>query len=125
MVETLIAGFGFRDAATTASLMNALESHEKIADISGIAAPADKCRHSALKALAHQLHVPVYPIDPADLEAKVTPSQSEAVLAARGTGSVAEASALIAAGASATLISERQISKDRLAVCAIAKGVKL
>lgn len=125
MVETLIAGFGFRDAATTASLMNALECHEKIADISGIAAPADKCRHSALKALAQHLHVPVYPIDPADLEAKVTPSQSEAVLAARGTGSVAEASALIAAGASATLISERQISKDRLAVCAIAKGVKL
>ena len=120
----IIAGFGFRQRASVSSLADALARVSDGMQITGLAAPADKCTHTAMQELSAELDLPLYPIDPMDLKAKVTPSLSEAALSARGTGSVAEASALIAAGPTAILMRTREISTDRLAVCAIAKGDK-
>lgn len=120
----IIAGFGFRESASVASLTDALARVSDGIQITGLAAPTDKCSHTAMQELSAKLDLPLYPIDQIDLEAKVTPTLSEAALSARGTGSVAEASALIAAGSTATLMRTREISTDRLAVCAIAKGDK-
>ena len=124
MSTNVIAGFGFRQIATISSLLDALERASNGIEITGLASPTDKCAHKAMRDLSAKLDLPLYPIDPVDLQAKVTPSLSPAALHARGTGSVAEASALIAAGPTAILMRKREISTDRLAVCAIAKGDK-
>lgn len=116
-----IAGFGFRSSATYESLNNAYQKAAKDFAINALAGPADKCAHPALQALAKQLQLPLSEIDEDDLKGKVTPTNSEASFAARGTGSVAEACALIAAGANSHLCGKREISEDRLAVCAIAE----
>lgn len=60
---------------------------------------------------------------PADhLAAQPVLTRSAASQATYGTGSVAEAAALAAAGPGARLLSARLISPDRLATCAIAIG---
>jgi cobalt-precorrin 5A hydrolase len=51
-----------------------------------------------------------------------TPTQSERIKERVGTGSVAEAAALAAAGRRARLISTRAVSQDRMATAAIAEG---
>jgi len=51
-----------------------------------------------------------------------TLTKSEFVKARFGTGSVAEAAALAAAGRHARLISTRTVSQDRTATAAIAEG---
>lgn len=125
MSNLYIAGFGFRSNATLASLSDAFEKASGDFGASGeisvsrLAAPADKCSHPALLELSAALRLPLYPIGAEALRAKVTPTQSAPVLAARGTGSVAEACALIGANSGANNI-KRHISQDRLAVCAIA-----
>ncbi len=117
----IVAGFGFRGAATRASLEQALAAAGGL-PVDLLAAPEDKANAACLTDLAATLGLPVRGIDAATLAATDTPTQAERVLAARGTGSVAEAAALAAAGAGATLISARRISTDRLATCAIASG---
>jgi cobalt-precorrin 5A hydrolase len=51
-----------------------------------------------------------------------TPTQSQLVAERFGTGSVAEAAALAAAGPRARLIATRVVSQDRTATAAIAEG---
>jgi cobalt-precorrin 5A hydrolase len=51
-----------------------------------------------------------------------TPTQSKLVAEKFGTGSVAEAAALAAAGPRARLIATRVVSQDRTATAAIAEG---
>ena len=58
----------------------------------------------------------------AALTAQATSTQSPASRASRGTGSVAEAAALAAAGPGARLLSPRVISADGRATCALAEG---
>ncbi|WP_333999341.1 cobalamin biosynthesis protein [Sphingomonas aurantiaca] len=62
-------------------------------------------------------------VSPGTLQRATTPTQSVASLAARRAGSVAEASALAAAGPGAQLLATRHISPDRMATCAIAQGL--
>jgi cobalt-precorrin 5A hydrolase len=76
----------------------------------------------ALAPLARALDLPVVAVDAAAAAPAPTPTTSSASLAARGVGSVAEASALCAAGDGAHLLRPRQISPDRMATCAIAQG---
>ncbi len=60
---------------------------------------------------------------PADVLAGIeTPTQSKLVAEKFGTGSVAEAAALAAAGPGARLIATRAVSQDRTATAAIAEG---
>ncbi|TCL10197.1 cobalt-precorrin 5A hydrolase [Shimia isoporae] len=117
----IVAGFGFRAAATTESLRDALAITGEV-DVAALATASDKAQSTAIQKLAAELSVPVIEI-PAEIMASVkTTTQSAKVIEKRGTGSVAEACALIAAGTGAELKKERVVSGDRLATCAIAYG---
>jgi cobalt-precorrin 5A hydrolase len=117
----IVAGFGCRSGADTASLRAALAlAQVGHPPVTALAAPADKT--APLTILADTLGLPLLAIAPAGLRAVATPTRSAASLAARDTGSVAEAAALAAAGAGARLIAHRHISPDRMATCAIAEG---
>jgi cobalt-precorrin 5A hydrolase len=117
----IVAGFGFRAGATTASLRAALEEAGGEQRVTHLATLADKM--DGVRELAAQLDLPLIAIAPAQIVGLPTPTHSLAAHKARGTGSVAEACALIAAGGSvAHLLGSRSISHDRMATCAIAQG---
>ena len=116
-----VAGLGFRRDVTLASLREALVA----AGAEGLAAVAtvsDKSHTAALRLLAREFNLPIKAIPAAVLAGIKTPTQSEFVRAKFGTGSIAEAAALAAAGARARLISRRTVSQDRTATAAIAEG---
>jgi cobalt-precorrin 5A hydrolase len=117
----IVAGFGFRTGATTASLRAALEEADGGQTVTHLATLADKT--DGVRELAAQLGLPLIAITPAQIVGLPTPTYSLAAYKARGSGSVAEACALIAAGGSlARLLCRRSISLDRMATCAIAQG---
>ncbi len=119
----IVAGFGFRAAATVESLLSAYQMVAHSGQTPAcLAAPADKCQAAAFQSLAARLDLPIRAIASADLARQATQTQSAPSLNARGTGSVCEAAALAAAGPGAQVIAPRAISKDRLATCSIAKG---
>jgi cobalt-precorrin 5A hydrolase len=118
----IVAGFGFRGAATADSLRGALRLAAGGARVAALAAPGDKANAACLTDLAADLDLPVIPVAAEQLRGIQTPTRAARVLAARGTGSVAEAAALAACGPSARLLAKRQISDDRMATCAIAIG---
>ena len=116
----IAAGFGFRRAASSASLRAALAATGGCPDI--LAAPWDKSGAPALVALAEELQLPLYSVAQVDLWKAQTVTCSTASLSARGIGSVSEAAALVAAGPGARLVATRQTSPDRMATCALAEG---
>ena len=71
--------------------------------------------------IVRRLGLPVHAVDAATLSRQETRTQSKPSRAARGTGSVAEAAALAAAGPGARLLAPRVVSQDGLATCALAK----
>ena len=85
-----------------------------------LATAADKADAPALQALSRETRLPVIAV--ADLSGQPTATHSPRVAALKGTGSVAEAAALAAAGAGARLIAPRVISADRMATAALAQG---
>jgi len=116
----IVAGFGFRGAATTESLHSALKAAKGRYSPDCIATVADKA--VALQPLSAATGLPVISLSAADIAATQTQTRSGASLRARNTGSVAEAAALAAAGPGAHLLAPRSISDDRMATCALAKG---
>lgn len=108
----IVAGFGFSTRATVDSLQGALAAAGHQPD--AVATLADKA------ALLAGLGLPVIAVTGPLPD---TPTLSPASLATRGTGSVAEACALAAAGPGAYLLTTRRVSPDGLATCAIAKGM--
>lgn len=121
VMPRIVAALGFRTAAPVASLRAALEAAETAAGVraNGLATAAAKAQALALTALALERGLPVLAIT--DLPAD-TPTQSPAALATYGTGSVAEAAALAAAGPAARLLTTRIVSTDGMATAAIATG---
>lgn len=119
----IVAGFGFRDGAALPSLRDALARAlaEAEARPDALSVPADKA--PLLAALAEELGLPLIPVDGGELVGTRTATRSDASLAARGTGSVCEAAALVAAGPGARLLTTRHIAFDRMATCALALGV--
>jgi len=115
----IIAGFGFRGEATRASLQDAYDKLGGGAE--AIAVPDDKAGALCLKQLAATLDLPVIRISSEDMPSIDTPPPAKRVIEKRGTGSVAEACALAAAGPEARLIAARHISEDRMATCALAE----
>ncbi|WP_370207078.1 cobalamin biosynthesis protein [Pararhodobacter marinus] len=111
----IVAGFGFSTRATLASLQGALAATGGAPD--ALATLADKA--PALAPLARAMGLPLHEVFGPLPD---TPTQSPASQRARGTGSVAEACALAAAGPGAYLMAPRVISPDGLATCALAKG---
>lgn len=116
-----VAGFGFRSEATLASLGQALDQLiEHYGAIDKLAAA-----HSMLplvEELGRLRHIEVIAVADAELPTAITLTHSAQSLQARGTGSVAEAVALLAAGPGATLLGPRIISADRQATAALAEG---
>ena len=128
----MVAGFGFRRAATLDSLRDALARAREVAQLAPTPANAitllavaqDKVDAHCLRALAAELDLPLCAVAPAQVAATPTLTDSAAVRALRGTGSPAEAAALAIAlaqgGPGAKLLHPRSLSTDRLATCAIA-----
>lgn len=117
-----VAGLGFRKDVTLASLREALLAAGGREGLVAIATVSDKAEAEALKQLARECAVPIKAV-PVDLLTGIdTPTQSKLIAEKFGTGSVAEAAALAAAGPRARLIATRVVSQDRTATAAIAEG---
>lgn len=117
-----VAGLGFRQDVTLASLREALAAAGGADGLAAMATVSDKADAEPLKQLARECGVPIKAI-PANVLASVeTPTQSKLVTEKFGTGSVAEAAALAAVGPRARLIATRAVSQDRTATAAIAEG---
>lgn len=118
----IVAGFGFRGAATRDSLLDAYRAAAGAQVADCIATASDKAGTAAFRGLAAELDLPVRAVAAADLHRQPVTTQAAASLAARGTGSLAEAAALAAAGPNARLLCPRVISDDKMATCALALG---
>lgn len=117
-----VAGLGFRKDVTLASLREALLAAGGPEDLAAIATVSDKADAEPLKQLARECGVPIKAILAERLAGIDTPTQSNFVAEKFGTGSIAEAAALAAAGLRARLIATRTVSQDRAATAAIAEG---
>ena len=117
-----VAGLGFRKDATLAALREALFAAGGPEGLAAVATVSDKADAAALKLLAGECDLPIKAISMDVLATITTPTRSDAVIERFGTGSIAEAAALAAAGRRARLISTRKISQDRMATAAIAEG---
>lgn len=117
-----VAGLGFKTDVTLASLREALAAAGGPDGLAAVATVSDKADTEALKQLARECGVPIRAV-PADALAGIdTPTQSQRIIEEFGTGSLAEAAALAAAGSRARLIATRVVSQDRTATAAIAEG---
>ncbi|WP_299598446.1 cobalamin biosynthesis protein [uncultured Tateyamaria sp.] len=114
----IVAGFGFSTQATTDSFADALAQHADAPD--ALATLAEKA--DSLTAFAKSMNLTVIAVTQHQAAGQTTRTQSVRSSAEKGTPSVAEATALAAAGPGARLISTRSISQDRMATCAIAEG---
>lgn len=114
-----VAGLGFRSAATVASLTDALARAGGGAD--RVATAADKAATPVFCAFAEAMRLPVSGVEPEGLAATATMTHSARVVGRFGTGSLAEAAALAAAGPGARLLGPRVVSDDGLATAAIAE----
>ena len=128
----IVAGFGFRAAAGADSLAEALarawaqacreEGGPPGAGPDLLATAADKAAAPGFAGFARARGAAVRPVPAACLARMTTSTRSPASLAARGVGSLAEASALAAAGEGAHLLGPRAVSADGMATCALAMG---
>ncbi|MBX9647073.1 MAG: cobalamin biosynthesis protein [Xanthobacteraceae bacterium] len=117
-----IAGIGFRETADISSLRSALMSAGGTDGVMALATATEKAEAMVLVALAAEFHLPIRAIAPDALAAVETLTKSERVAARFGTGSLAEAAALAAAGPAARLLGPRAVSADGMATAAIAEG---
>jgi cobalt-precorrin 5A hydrolase len=117
----IVAGFGFRAAASIESLRDAL-ARTGATRPAVLATAKDKAETEVFRCLAGEMALPVSAVAAPDLARQVTVTASVASRAARGTGSLAEAAALAAAGPGGRLLGPRVISGDRMASCALAEG---
>ncbi len=117
-----VAGLGFKRGVTLAALREALLAAGGSEGLAAMATIGDKVDTDALQLLAKECGVPIKAVPTEALAGIATPTQSELIKEKFGTGSVAEAAALAAAGPGARLISTRAVSQDRTATAAIAEG---
>ena len=119
----IVAGFGFRGAATAESLLDALDKARGPQAPALLATAEDKAAAPAFQALSARLGLPIHAVTLDALAQVETPTRSARVRALRGSGSVAEAAALVAAGPGASLLGPRAVSADRMATCALATRI--
>jgi cobalt-precorrin 5A hydrolase len=119
----IVAGFGFRRAATAESLLDALDKARGPQAPALLATAEDKAAAPAFQALSARLGLPIHTVTLDALAQVETPTRSATVRALRGSGSVAEAAALVAAGPGASLLGPRAVSADRMATCALATRI--
>lgn len=118
-------GIGFRAEADANSLQDALAQIMAAAPdttFDAIVSEAAKARAPVFRDFALSLGVPGMGVTQTDLAQMITPTQSARIQDKFGTGSLAEAAALAAAGPNARLIVERVVSTDGMATAALAEG---
>ncbi|WP_249977947.1 cobalamin biosynthesis protein [Vreelandella olivaria] len=115
-----VAGFGFCRGASVASLeqvLDQLDAHygaiERLA--------VSHSMRPLVEALGQLRNLQVVVVKDTELPSVATLTQSAYSLSTKGTGSVAEAVALLAAGNHAELLGPRIISADRKATVAVAQ----
>ncbi|MDD9976968.1 MAG: cobalamin biosynthesis protein [Boseongicola sp.] len=118
----IVAGFGFRSAATLASLEDAFAQASVGRDVTVVSSLADKAETDIFQTFARRYSLEAVSVSEASSAQQDTITQSAFSQQARRTGSVAEATALAAAGPNARLLGPRAISEDGMATCAIAEG---
>ncbi|WP_240538610.1 cobalamin biosynthesis protein [Halomonas sp. SH5A2] len=119
-----VVGFGFRHGASLASLAALLDTlTQRFGAIDALA--ATQSMRPLVQSLGQARCLNVILVADADLPSVTTVTHSAQSLQARGTGSVSEAVALLAAGPGAQLLGPRHISTDRQATAAIAIGTSL
>ena len=118
----IVAGFGFRADATVDSLRDAYHAASDGFEVTRLATLDDKAHAPAFAGLTQELGVAYTPVLAEYASATQTITQSEYSKTARATGSVAEATALVAAGPGARLIKTRVVSRDGMATCALARS---
>lgn len=112
-----VAGIGYRDGAPLEALHEALALAEAAGGrVDALATLAQKV--AGVQALAQARGLPVLAVAVAGVR---TPTQSPRILAMHGTGSVAEAAALVGAGPDASLAVARVTAHGGMATCAIAE----
>ncbi len=116
----IVAGFGFRQGASQDSLADAFARASRGQRVDRLATLSDKAE--ALEGFASQMGLPLIATAPDAAQSVETLTRSTASQAAKGLPSVAEATALAAAGPGAKLLAPRAISEDRMATCALALG---
>jgi cobalt-precorrin 5A hydrolase len=114
-----VAGFGFRMGVTEASLNDALARAGGVVGVTALATAEEKAE--GLLALGLTLGLPVIGVPRGALAAQAVLTHSPRVETLYGTGSVAEAAALAAAGPGACLLAPRAQSADGSATAAIAE----
>jgi cobalt-precorrin 5A hydrolase len=125
-MSRLVIGLGFREQATAQSIGEVLArvvAQAAMPDAAkALAVIDDKATHPALLMAARTAQLPVETVatDAMRQADSRTATRSERVIKQRGVGSVCEATALAAAGASARLIVPRMVSADRTATAAAA-----
>jgi cobalt-precorrin 5A hydrolase len=87
-----------------------------------LATESSKSQATVFRDLAAALSIPGIGISASDLAEIITPTQSQRILDRFGTGSLAEAAALAAAGPQARLVAVRVVSGDTMATAAIAEN---
>ncbi|MBU9698964.1 cobalamin biosynthesis protein [Rhodobacteraceae bacterium HSP-20] len=113
-----IAGLGFRDSATLPSLRAALGLVEAAGGpATALATLPAKAEVAVLRQLAEERGLAVLAVP---VRGIATPTHSARVMALHGTGSMAEAAALAAAGPGAILTVARISAPDGMATCAMA-----
>jgi cobalt-precorrin 5A hydrolase len=117
-----VAGLGFKQGVTLASLREALAAAGGPDGLAAVATVSDKADAEVLKLLARECGIPIKAVPAEILAGIATPTQSQRITERFATGSVAEAAALAAAGPRARLIATRVVSQDRTATAAIAEG---
>ena len=117
----IVAGFGFRSGVTLGALQDALARAGGAEGVTHLATLAAKAH--GLAELSAALGLPVVAVAAEALAGLVVVTQSDRVAALYGTGSVAEAAALVAAGPGARLRGPRAVSTDGTATAAIAEGL--
>ncbi|NHB75800.1 cobalamin biosynthesis protein [Rhodobacter sp. M37P] len=116
----IVAGFGFRTGVSLASLRDALDRAGGADGVTHLATLAAKV--GGLEPLACALDLPIVALAPDALRGVPTPTRSDRVEEMFGTGSIAEAAALVAAGPGARLRGPRAVSADGWATVALAEG---
>lgn len=120
-----VMGIGFRAAADLASLQDAMRLALEAAggqQIDALVTEAAKSREKVFQELARVMGIPGLGVTQTDLEQMITPTQSQRIQDKFGTGSLAEAAALAAAGPDARLVAQRVVSGDGKATAAIAQN---
>jgi len=118
----IVAGFGFRGAASHHALLDAFERACATHCADRLATAEGKAGADAMQTAAQHLALPLIAVSDADLTSQTVISRSETSMAQYRTSSVAEAAALAAAGPGARLLAPRAVSGDRMATCALAES---